>query len=281
MYLIYYEDASPGYFSLTLNNSIQMEATSTRRAGLERFTFPKGNTPFFTLDLANDLPQSFQGGNLEINPSAGRITISGHWGSRHADENLLSDFSYADGDATVLDRARSRTRRSRATTSSTMTRNNWISSESGPVICLHVLLVSSPPLNPIYTRNGLVARGLGDTSLNFETSLIPGAIEAGALFSFSGSPAQVTIRVGVSFLSETQACANAESEIGTATFEEIVARSKALWNERLSRIEIDVPHTPPNITELLYSSLYRASLTPVSASHFEGQVQLRLLTSFL
>ncbi|KAI0277382.1 hypothetical protein BGY98DRAFT_623065 [Russula aff. rugulosa BPL654] len=30
------DDASPGYFSLTLNNSIRMEATSTRRAGLER-----------------------------------------------------------------------------------------------------------------------------------------------------------------------------------------------------------------------------------------------------
>ena len=76
----------------------------------------------------------------------------------------------------------------------------------------------------------------------------------------------MTIRVGVSFLSEAQACANAESEIGTATFEEIVARSKALWNEKLSRIEIDLPRTPPNVTEMLYSSLYRTSLTPVNAS---------------
>jgi putative alpha-1,2-mannosidase len=74
----------------------------------------------------------------------------------------------------------------------------------------------------------------------------------------------VIIRVGVSFLSEEQACANAESEIGIATFDEIQSQSKALWNERLSRIEIDVPHTQPKLTELLYSSLYRASLTPVS-----------------
>ena len=134
---------------------------------------------------------------------------------------------------------------------------------------MHVPLVSPHALHFVRVRNGLVARGLGETSIDYETSLIPGAIEAGALFSFSESPTQVTIRVGVSFLSETQACANAESEIGTATFEEIVARSKALWNERLSRIEIDVPHTLPNITELLYSSLYRASLTPVGASDFE------------
>lgn len=93
-------------------------------------------------------------------------------------------------------------------------------------------------------------------------------IESGALFSFVGDRTQVVIiRVGVSFLSEEQACINAESEIGTATFDEIKVQSKALWNEKLSRIEIDVPHTPPNVTELLYSSLYRASLTPVSRFH--------------
>jgi hypothetical protein len=66
-----------------------MEATSTRRAGLERFTFPEGNTPFFTLDLANDLPNSFKGGNMTIDPDPGRITISGFWGSRHVTRVLL------------------------------------------------------------------------------------------------------------------------------------------------------------------------------------------------
>jgi len=82
-------DASPGYFSLTLNNSIRMEATSTRRAGLERFTFPKDNMSFFTLDLSNDLSNSFQGGNMTINPDAGRITIGGFWGPRHATNVIL------------------------------------------------------------------------------------------------------------------------------------------------------------------------------------------------
>lgn len=76
-------DASPGYFSQTLDNNIQIEATSTRRAGLERFTFPKGSKPYFVLDLANDLPNSFAGGSMNIDPENGRITIGGHWGSRH------------------------------------------------------------------------------------------------------------------------------------------------------------------------------------------------------
>ena len=53
-------------------------------------------------------------------------------------------------------------------------------------------------------------------------------IESGALFSFAGDPTQVIIRVGVSFLSEQQACANAESEIGTATFDQIQAPEQGI-----------------------------------------------------
>ena len=60
-----------------------MEATATWRAGLERFTFPSGSKPYFVLDLANDLPESFAGGELDIDPVKGRITISGYWGSRY------------------------------------------------------------------------------------------------------------------------------------------------------------------------------------------------------
>ena len=105
---------------------------------------------------------------------------------------------------------------------------------------------------------------MGLTHLNLSTELYGGVYESGALFSYDGQPEQVNIRVGVSFRSTEQACANAESEISGSTFEEVMAQSKALWNQKLSKIEIDVPNTPENVTEMLYSSLYRASLTPVS-----------------
>ena len=88
--------------------------------------------------------------------------------------------------------------------------------------------------------------------------------ESGALFSYSGNPTDIVIRVGVSFVSTSQACANAENEIGASSFENVLAQAKALWQEKLSKIEIDIANTPPDVTEMLYSSLYRASLTPVS-----------------
>lgn len=103
------------------------------------------------------------------------------------------------------------------------------------------------------------------THLNLSRNLIGGdPYQSGALFSFKNNPETVILRVGVSFVSAQQACENAESEVGTSTFEEIMNQSKALWQDKLNRIEIDVANTPPNVTELLYSPLYRSFLTPVS-----------------
>lgn len=112
--------------------------------------------------------------------------------------------------------------------------------------------------------NGLDAKGLGQTQLNFTRNLIGGVYQSGALFSFKGTPQEILLRVGISFRSTDQACSNAETEVGTSSFDEIVTQSKALWNEKLSKIEVDVANTPANVTEMLYSSLYRSFLTPVS-----------------
>jgi putative alpha-1,2-mannosidase len=118
----------------------------------------------------------------------------------------------------------------------------------------------------ILNSYGLDAKGLGQTHLNLSINLIGTPYQSGALFSYNGKPEVVNIRVGVSFVSVDQACSNAESEVGSSSFEDIVNKSKALWQEKLSKIEIDVTNTPANITEMLYSSLYRSSLTPVSAA---------------
>lgn len=110
------------------------------------------------------------------------------------------------------------------------------------------------------------AKGLGhwQTQLNFTRNLIGGVYQSGALFSFKGTPQEIHLCVGISFPSTDQAFSNAKTKVGTSSFDEIVAQSKALWNEKLSKIEIDVANTPANVTEMLYSSLYRSFLTPVS-----------------
>jgi hypothetical protein len=59
-----------------------MEATSTRRAGIERFTFPPGVKPYFVLDLSNDMANSFSGGMMDIFPENGTILLGGYWKPR-------------------------------------------------------------------------------------------------------------------------------------------------------------------------------------------------------
>ncbi|KAG5729574.1 hypothetical protein E4T56_gene5159, partial [Termitomyces sp. T112] len=197
------DDASPGYFAQTLDNDIMMEATPTRRAGLERFTFPAGSKPYFVLDLANDLPVSFAGGTMDIDPDKGRITIGGRWGS-----------SFGPGRFTYQAFA-----------------------------CYDLLNRGQQKLDEygVWTGDnfGLDAKGLGQTHLNLSINLIGGVYQSGALFSYdvdqSAKP-EIILRVGVSFASADQACANAESEVGDATFEEVMANAKAQWQEKLNKV---------------------------------------------
>jgi putative alpha-1,2-mannosidase len=104
------------------------------------------------------------------------------------------------------------------------------------------------------------------TSLNMTQNLIGSQYEAGALISFLGTPSQIELRVGVSFVSAAQACSNIDEEIGTSTFEDIETQSKQLWNQKLSRVELDLTGTPTNVTEMFYSSFYRSFLTPNNAT---------------
>ncbi|PFH46186.1 glycoside hydrolase family 92 protein [Amanita thiersii Skay4041] len=237
------DDASPGYFTLTLDNGIKMEATPTRRAGLERFTFPANSKPYFALDLANDLPNSFAGGELNIDPEKGRITIGGRWGSSFGP----SRFNYQ------------------------------------AFACYDLLNGGSQSLDEfgVWTADnfGLDSKGLGLTHLNLTLNLIGGVYQSGALFSYAGKPREIVIRVGVSFKSVDQACANAENEVGGSTFEDIMNQARSLWQEKLSKIEIDVSNTPSNVTEMLYSSLYRTFLTPNNATE-ETQGLFADTTSF-
>lgn len=123
---------------------------------------------------------------------------------------------------------------------------------------------------------GMDAKEEGLTHLNLSINLIGSApYQSGALFSFLPSSNTsvantITLRVGVSFVSAQQACANLESEVGSSSFEEIEALSKAAWNEKLSKVEVDLTNTAPNVTEMLYTSLYRSFLTPNNATG-EGQ----------
>ncbi|KAF5338528.1 hypothetical protein D9611_013248 [Ephemerocybe angulata] len=227
------DDAAPGYFALTLDNNITMEATPTRRAGLERFTFPPYAKSYFVLDLSNDLPASFAGGELNIDPEKGRITVGGQYGSSFG-PGRYNYQAYACYD--ILDGGKQKLEEYGVWTGDTV---------------------------------GLDAKGPNMRRVNLTLNLIGGVYQSGALFSLSPPNREnnvLNLRVGVSFRSVEQACANAEEEVGSATFEEIRERARALWQDKLKRLELDIPNTHSNVTQMVYSSMYRSFLTPNNAT---------------
>lgn len=60
-------------------------------------------------------------------------------------------------------------------------------------------------------------------------------------------------RIGISFISETQACQNGESEIPGLDFEGVRQAAKQLWNNALSRVVVNDGTTDQR--KLFYSSV--------------------------
>lgn len=259
--LMFFLDASPGYFALTLENDIKMEATSTRRAGIERFTFPTGVKPYFVMDLSNDLPASWGGGVMDIFPDNGTIQFGGRWKPRLVLFLSLSPrliLAYRQLPTASFD--------------SFGPQYFWYNAYS----CYSLLDNGNQKLDEYgaFTSDnyGMDTKAMGLTHLNLSVNLIGSApYQAGALVSLlptaaENGPTTITLRVGVSFVSAAQACANLEEEVGNASFEDVEAQSKALWNDKLSKIQVDLANTDGNVTELLYSSVYRSFLTPNNAT---------------
>ena len=59
-----------------------------------------------------------------------------------------------------------------------------------------------------------------------------------------------------------QACSNAEEEIPDFNFERVRSSARAQWNALLGRIQVKTDHVDPEIVSLLYSSSYRAHISP-------------------
>ena len=98
----------------------------------------------------------------------------------------------------------------------------------------------------------------------------PGFIaELGALLTFPpnqnpGSATTILARVGVSFVSADQACANAESEIPDFDFDGTVSASQAQWRDILNRIQVDTTGVDDETVELLYSSVIPCIFSVIS-----------------
>ncbi|KAI0339451.1 hypothetical protein BDW22DRAFT_1336332 [Trametopsis cervina] len=225
--------ASPGYFTSAFTNGIKLEATSTRRAGLIRFTYPSSVEPSVVVDIANDLQRSFQGGSVNIDRSQARVTLSGTYLQSYGTDNYTAFACYDFAPPAAVSGA-------------------------------NQTLAQFGTYQSVSSQNkASITISSNSTSLSFPFAGKNLGIEAGAILQFSGSDT-VLARFGVSFISTEQACANAETEISNWDWDSVQASSSAMWEDVLSRIEIDTTAENATVVELLYSSLYRSHLVPAN-----------------
>ncbi|KAJ6504131.1 glycosyl hydrolase family 92-domain-containing protein [Mycena vitilis] len=222
--------ATPGYFTTTFINKIKTEATSTRRAGLIRFTYPTTGPNQVVIDLTNDLGRSFEGGSLSVS-AEGRVQLGGTFLQSYGPSNYTVFACYDFSPPSSVQ-------------AQTITQFGTYQSSS----------LSSPSTIKI-TANS--------TSLNFPWANSVSPEQAGALLSFTDTNT-VLARFGVSFHNADQACANAESEVPDWDWDKIQSASAGAWEDVLSRVTVDTAVEDATVVELLYSSLYRASLVPAN-----------------
>jgi predicted alpha-1,2-mannosidase len=110
--------------------------------------------------------------------------------------------------------------------------------------------------------NGRTNPGFIYFCATFDKSFVASGTDKGlAYVQFAtGAGEAVNMKIGTSWISEAQAEANVRQEIGTADFETVKAKARAIWNKELNKIKVE-GGTGDDRT-IFYSCLYRGLTFP-------------------
>lgn len=217
--------ARPGYFSLELANGIHAEMTASRRTALYRFTFPEESA-----DNGDPLDPLVLLDLTDLWDSRqnASISVDPHSGRMSASGTFLPSFGAGSYQAYVCaDFAGARVRDT----------GIWVNDRAG----------SEP-------KELFVTRGFNNFYL-----------QAGGYVRFDRPlDGVVTARVGVSFVSTDQACANAESEVPDPLndFERLRGIGEDVWSEKLAPIKVSSGGVSDDMLSAFWSGVYRTMLSP-------------------
>lgn len=105
---------------------------------------------------------------------------------------------------------------------------------------------------------------LGDRELEGESAEGRGLRAVG---TYGASPGEVLVRVGISPVSEENALANLEHEVGAASFDAVAAAAKASWNAQLGRIRIKADD---RTSRIFTTALYHTMIAPALFNDHNG-----------
>lgn len=217
-----------GYYRSSLGSGVTVELAATRKAGMYRYNFPStGGSRNVVVDVSHVLP-SFRGQGLGQSYIGGRIEVKeDEPGRPHYQGYGIYD-------------------------------NGW--NRAGPwkiYFCGHF---DNGATFKTFISDGLTSDNL--VSFSNEKSHESTTARLGAVFTFDDD--KVASRVGVSFISESQACESVEREIPEgSSISSLEENAKAAWNtEVLSKVT--TTDTNETMKTQLYTALYFMNLLPTN-----------------
>jgi putative alpha-1,2-mannosidase len=215
----------PGYFTLTLESQIRAEMTVTNHTALYRFTFPETPTTPNTTLSPLILLELF---DLPQSPVAGTIKISSTSGRMTGGGRFGPSFGIGEYKSHFC-----------VDFSGAKVKDAGVSAKSGAAVRVK-------SLKNITEAERAAERPAG------------GWIQ----FNKPDKANQIQVRVGMSFISEEQACRNAEREISNYDFDGTVKAAEKAWLEKFSVIELQPGGVDDVLLRAFWSGVYRSMISP-------------------
>ncbi|KAF1363603.1 hypothetical protein EJ07DRAFT_102433 [Lizonia empirigonia] len=220
-------NARPGYFDITLTSSIRTEMTVTNHTALYRFTFPDNPTTANTTLNPHILVEL---SDLPQTRSEASITIYPDNGRITGSGRFSPSFgvgTYQSYFCLDFDGAKVK--------DASIWSNSRASTQA-----------QSLKIKPADERQ------------------TPSDTPAGGWVQFERPNAanQILARVGMSFISEAQACSNSEREIPTADFDAVVTAAEEAWKEKFSVITLKDSGVSEVLLKAFWSGVYRSMISP-------------------
>jgi predicted alpha-1,2-mannosidase len=219
------ERASTGYYGVTLTRyNIGVEIASARRSAIYRFTYPAAEKSNLLIDAGHCLTASEKyHENQTLVASSAKIVSP----------TEISGFT------TIL--------------------GGW---NIQPVpYTVYFYAVTDTPASTFGAWNGKIGTN-GKLAPGSHGETESKGRNAGAWFTFATHANQVVqMKIGISFISEAQAKANATAEIPSFDFEAIHTQAQKTWNEALAPISIE--GAGEDDLRQFYTALYHTMLMPV------------------
>ena len=216
--------ARPGYFAITLENQIRTEMTVTNHTAVYRFTFPDTpTTPNTTLNPHILIELA----DLPQTRSDGNITISN--GRISGSGRFSPSFGIGSYKSYFC-----------ADFSGAALKDSgvWSNSRAGRA--------KSYSVSPSSTEGKVSKQPAG------------GWVQ----FQKPEKDNQIIARVGISFISEAQACSNAEKEIPSFDFDSVLAAAEKTWKDKFDVIQIQDGGVSEVLLKAFWSGVYRGMISP-------------------